>query len=54
VLWRTAMPSVLIETGYLTNPTEEDFLITEEGQAEITGAIYRALVQYKEEVESAN
>ncbi len=54
VLWRTAMPSVLIETGYLTNPTEEDFLITEEGQAEITGSIYRALVQYKEEVESAN
>lgn len=54
VLWRTAMPSVLIETGYLTNPTEEDFLITEEGQAEITGAIYHALAQYKEEVESAN
>ena len=54
VLWRTTMPSVLIETGYLTNPTEEDFLMSEAGQETIAGAIYKAFAQYKQEIESAN
>lgn len=53
VLWRTAMPSVLIETGFLTNPTEEDFLMSEHGQAEISTAIYKAFAQYKHELESS-
>jgi N-acetylmuramoyl-L-alanine amidase len=52
VLWRTTMPSVLIETGFLTNPTEEDYLISTEGQDEISTAIYKAFVQYKQEVEA--
>lgn len=54
VLWRTTMPSVLIETGYLTNPTEELYLMSEKGQDEITDAIYKALMQYKEEIETVN
>lgn len=53
VLWRTTMPSVLIETGFLTNPTEEDYLISQEGQAEISTAIYKAFVQYKNEIENS-
>lgn len=53
VLWRTAMPSVLIETGFLTNPTEEDYLMSEHGQAEISTAIYKAFAQYKHELESS-
>jgi N-acetylmuramoyl-L-alanine amidase len=32
VLWRTTMPSVLIETGFLTNSTEEKFLAGDDGQ----------------------
>ncbi|AUD05085.1 N-acetylmuramoyl-L-alanine amidase family protein [Spirosoma pollinicola] len=52
VLWKATMPSVLIETGYLTNPTEEDFLRSDEGQDEISTAIYKAFLQYKQEIEA--
>jgi N-acetylmuramoyl-L-alanine amidase len=54
VLWRTAMPSVLVETGFLSNPTEEAYLATEEGQDMIASGIYRAFKEYKSEVESIN
>lgn len=54
VLWRTTMPSVLIETGFLTNSTEEKFLAGEEGQELIASGIYRAFKEYKNEVESIN
>ena len=54
VLWRTTMPSVLIETGFLTNPTEEKFLAGEQGQELIASGIYRAFKEYKSEVESIN
>ncbi len=45
------MPSVLIELGFLTNPTEEDFLNSEKGQSYMASAIYRAFKEYKEERE---
>jgi N-acetylmuramoyl-L-alanine amidase len=54
VLWRTTMPSVLIETGFLSNSTEEQFLRTEAGQELIASGIYRAFKEYKSEVESIN
>ena len=54
VLWRTTMPSVLIETGFLSNSTEEQFLATEQGQTLIASGIYRAFKEYKSEVESIN
>lgn len=54
VLWKTTMPSILIESGYLTNPAEENYLRSEEGQNQMTGAIYKAFAQYKEEIESAD
>lgn len=54
VLWRTTMPSVLIETGFLTNPQEEDFLLGEYGQDLIASGIYRAFKEYKFEVETIN
>ncbi len=52
VLWRTTMPSVLIETGFLTNPTEEKYLMSEEGQEYIASAIYRAFKEYKTSIEN--
>jgi N-acetylmuramoyl-L-alanine amidase len=52
VLWRTTMPSVLIETGFLSNSPEEKFLSTDEGQELIASGIYRAFKDYKTEVES--
>jgi N-acetylmuramoyl-L-alanine amidase len=54
VLWRTTMPSVLIETGFLSNPKEEQFLMEERGQDLMASAIYRAFKEYKSEIESIN
>ncbi|MCE3259099.1 MAG: N-acetylmuramoyl-L-alanine amidase [Bacteroidetes bacterium] len=51
VLWRTSMPSILTEIGYLTNPLEEQFLGSKEGQDYLAKAIYRGLRKYKDEVE---
>jgi len=52
VLWKTTMPSVLIESGYLTNPAEELYLKSDEGQKTMVNAIYKAFEQYKEEIEA--
>lgn len=52
VLYRTAMPSLLIETGFLTNSTEERYLNTEKGQLTIATSIYRAFVEYKLDMET--
>ena len=46
VLRETAMPSVLIETGYLSNKKENAFLLTDGGRAEIAQSIYGSLVSY--------
>lgn len=54
VLWRTTMPSVLIETGFLSHSNEEQFLAGETGQELIASGIYRAFKEYKNEVESLN
>ena len=51
VLWKTTMPSVLIETGFLTNPQEERYLISSNGQDYIASAIYRAFKSYKKAIE---
>ena len=44
---RTLMPSVLVELGFLTNNSEEDFLHTNDGQTYMASAIYRAIKEYK-------
>lgn len=51
VLWQTAMPSVLVETGFLSNSEEEKFLASDMGQDYIASAIYRAFRDYKNDVE---
>ncbi|MFC4874337.1 N-acetylmuramoyl-L-alanine amidase family protein [Negadavirga shengliensis] len=52
VLWTTSMPSVLIETGFLSNVNEERYLNSKDGQTYIASGIYRAIKAYKEEIES--
>ena len=52
VLWKTAMPSVLVEVGYLSNPIEENYLLSESGQDNIAAAIYRAFATYKKYIEN--
>lgn len=44
---RTLMPSVLVELGFLTNHSEEDFLQSKDGQTYMASAIYRAIKEYK-------
>jgi N-acetylmuramoyl-L-alanine amidase len=53
VLCHSAMPAVLVETGFINNPDDEAYLNSETGQDEITDTIVRALTQYKKEVEDA-
>ncbi|MFM8431361.1 MAG: N-acetylmuramoyl-L-alanine amidase, partial [Bacteroidota bacterium] len=47
VLYKTAMPSVLIETGFLSSPVEEKFLGSAKGQQSVANCIYRAFRKYK-------
>jgi N-acetylmuramoyl-L-alanine amidase len=54
VLYKTAMPSVLIEIGFISNPNEEKFLRSEEGQTYIASAIFRAFRDYKVAYEKEN
>lgn len=51
VLQATGMPSVLIETGFLTNEEEEKYLNSEAGQNEIVSNIVTALKRYKAALE---
>ncbi len=52
VLWNTAMPSVLVELGYLTNPKEEKELNDPKVQDYLASAIFRAIRDYKEFLDS--
>jgi N-acetylmuramoyl-L-alanine amidase len=54
VISRTNMPSILIECGFLTNPNEEDFLHSDNGQDYLASAIFRAFRTYKESVENVD
>jgi len=54
VLYKITMPGVLIETGYLSNPKDENFLNSKDGQVFIASAIYRAFKEYKKEFEAYN
>jgi N-acetylmuramoyl-L-alanine amidase len=51
VLWKTTMPSILIETGYLTNPANEAYLISEKGKNESASNIFEAVKEFKTEFE---
>ncbi len=47
VLQATNMPAVLVETGFITNQEEEDYLNSDAGQKEMVKAIAKAVVKYK-------
>ncbi|WP_281239838.1 N-acetylmuramoyl-L-alanine amidase family protein [Flavobacterium praedii] len=49
VLHKAYMPRVLIETGFVSNPTEGELLNSEEGQYDIAKAIADAIISYKNE-----
>ncbi|MFH6935034.1 N-acetylmuramoyl-L-alanine amidase [Flavobacterium sp. FlaQc-30] len=49
VLHKAYMPRVLVETGFISNPTEGNILNSEEGQDDIAKAIAEAILSYKRE-----
>jgi N-acetylmuramoyl-L-alanine amidase len=49
VLHKAYMPRVLVETGFVSNPTEGDILNSEAGQDDIAEAIAQAILSYKRE-----
>jgi len=51
VLKETAMPSVLVESGYLSHEKDEAFLKTKEGQKDVAFAIFKAFSIYKNVIE---
>jgi N-acetylmuramoyl-L-alanine amidase len=51
VLYKTTMPGVLIETGFISNLEDESFLKSADGQSYLASAIFRAFKFYKEEME---
>ncbi len=52
VLWRTPMPSVLTEVGFISNPAEARFLGSSAGQEKVAASIYRAVKEYKRRTDS--
>ena len=52
VLQAVAMPSILVETGFISNPAEEDYLNSEAGQNEIVHCIVQALKRYKYSIDN--
>ena len=51
VLRMNAMPSVLIETGFINHPEESHYLASEKGQEEISQSIYNAIIDYKKAID---
>ena len=49
VLWRTAMPAVLVECGFMSNDGDREVLITEEVRDKIASDLYDAFKAYKKE-----
>ncbi len=47
VIRETSMPSVLIETGFISNIAEEKYMISASGQETLAESIYKAIKEYK-------
>jgi len=52
VLQAVSMPAVLVETGFISNPDEEDYLNSEQGQLEICDVITKSVRIYKKSLEN--
>jgi N-acetylmuramoyl-L-alanine amidase len=54
VLQATGMPSILVETGFISNTEEEEYLNSEKGQEEIVAQIVTAIKRYKASLEGGS
>lgn len=53
VLAGTVMPGVLVECGFINNPEEEAYMMSDRGQQEIAWAVFRAIKTYRAEQDRA-
>jgi N-acetylmuramoyl-L-alanine amidase len=51
ILQQSGMPGILIETGFINNPSDEKYLSSAEGQGEIVRSIVRAVKKYRDSIE---
>ncbi|MGI6134148.1 MULTISPECIES: N-acetylmuramoyl-L-alanine amidase family protein [Petrimonas] len=49
VLREVAMPSILVELGYISNATDERYMKSESGQKSLANSVYLAFKEYKRE-----
>ena len=53
VLWRTAMPSVLVECGFMSNTSDLAAMKTESGQKKIAHQLYEAFTSFKKKYDAS-
>jgi len=51
VLRQITMPGVLVEIGFISNPTERKFLVSEEGKRKVAESLFKAFKTYKKEID---
>lgn len=49
VLWKTTMPAMLFEMGFISNKGDLDVITTEEGREKIAEALFQAFLKFKDE-----
>ncbi len=54
LLWKTTMPGILVELGFINNPSEEQYLNSDNGQDQMAKALYQAFAAYKSEFDAGN
>lgn len=54
VLYKVAMPSILIELGFLSNAVEEEYMIKPSSQDVMAVSIYNAFVEYRNALDGTN
>ncbi|MDD3033392.1 MAG: N-acetylmuramoyl-L-alanine amidase [Bacteroidales bacterium] len=54
VLWRSSMPAILVELGFISNPNDYLVLIQEDNQEKFANLLYKAFNKYKKAYESNN
>lgn len=52
VLRRASMPSVLVEVGFISNPNERKFLVSDAGKEKISESIFQAFSSYKKNIDN--
>ena len=52
VLWRTTMPSVLVELGFITNKSDRSTLATKEKRTQLASRVFAAFEEFKEQYDN--